>query len=149
MAWSIYIFKFIYLLNSTTKTRSDFLRIVALKLYKHVNHGVAYLKKYATSTDDIDTDDVSAAPTQSTDPVIAKAIKELRSCYPLQATEKLTLITKLIFNVIFLSGWIFYIWAFVTDIELLYRSYGCVCIWTIYRMPYIKIRISKNNSVQF
>ena len=104
------------------------MRIVALKFYKQVNHGIAYLKKYSTATDEIDTDDVTAAPTQSTDPVTAKSIKELRSFYPLQAMEKLTLITKLIFNVIFLSGWIFYIWAFVTDIELLYRSYGCVCI---------------------
>ena len=141
MAWFIYIFKYFWLLNSTTKTRSDFLRIVALKFYKHVNHGVAYLKKYATATDEIDTEDNTAVPTQSTDPVTAKSIKELRSFYPLQAVEKLTLISKLIFNVIFLSGWIFYIWAFVTDIELLYRSYGCVCIWTIYRIPYIKIRI--------
>ena len=102
-----------------------------MKLYKHGNHGVAYLKKYAAATDEIDTEDVTAAPTQSTDPVIAKSIKELRSFYPLQAMEKLTLIAKLIFNVIFLSGWIFYIWAFVTDIELLYRSYGCVRIWII------------------
>ena len=131
MAWFIYIFKSFWLLNSTTKTRSDFLRIVALKFYKHVNHGVAYLKKYATATDDIDTEDVTAAPTQSTDPVTAKSVIKLRSFYPLQAMEKLTLIAKLIFNVIFLSGWIFYIWAFVTDIELLYRSYGCVCIWSI------------------
>ena len=131
MAGFIYSFKSILLLNSTTKTRADFLRIVALKFYKHGNHGIAYLKKHATATDDSGTDDATATITQSTDPVTAKAIKELRSFYPLKSMEKLTLITKLIFNVIFLSGWIFYIWAFVTDIELLYRSYGCVCIWTI------------------
>ena len=117
-------------MSSVTKARVDFLRIVALKFYKHPNDGINYLKKYSITAQRLpsnDSDEQSNLPsTQSTNPLVVQAIKEIREFYPLQPIEKLTLSIKLIFNVIFLSGWIFYLWALVTDIELLYKSYACV-----------------------
>ena len=114
---------------SVSKTRVDFLRIVATKFYKHPNDAIRYLKKHCvTNKEQNDEDEVNLSKdsTQSTDPVLIQTLKEIRSFYPLRAIEKITLMAKLTFNVIILSGWIFYVWAFATDIELLYRSFGCV-----------------------
>ena len=116
--------------GSVTKTRVDFLRVVALKFYKHPNDGINYLKKYSITSHGLsfkDSEDYfNSSSTQSTNPLVTQAIKELREFYPLQPMEKITLSIKLIFNVIFLSGWIFYLWALMTDVEILYKSYACV-----------------------
>ena len=117
--------------SSITRTRMDFLSVVALKFHQHPNDAKNYLKKYSMGTNDTaedETSDFSNVSSQSTNPLLSQALKEIQSCYPLRTMEKATLVIKLIFNVIFLSGWIFYLWALVTDIELLYRSYGCVSI---------------------
>ena len=109
----------------------DFLTVVALKFHKHSNDAKNYLKKFSTGsfeTADNDTGDFSRVSTQSTNPLLSKALKEIHSCYPLRPKEKISLVVSLIFNVILMSGWIFYLWALGTDIELLYRSYGCVSI---------------------
>ena len=114
---------------SVAKTRMDFLSVVALKFHKHVNDGKNYLKKYSITRSEIsvdDTSDFSNLSTQSTNPFLSNALKEVQCFYPLRAVEKMSLITGLIFNVILMSGWIFYIWALATDFELLYRSFGCV-----------------------
>lgn len=114
---------------SVTKTRVDFLRIVALKFYKHPNDGINYLKKYSIAAQvdpSGDTEEPSTvSSTQCTNPLILQALKEIRQLYPLRAMEKVALVAKLSFNVIFMSGWIFYLWALATDIEILYKSYAC------------------------
>ena len=115
--------------NSITQARRDFLTVVALKFHKHPNDGKNYLKKYSIETKKIsldDTGDFSNHSTQSTNPLLSQALKEVQSCYPLQPLEKISLISGLIFNVLFMSGWIIYIWALASDIELLIRNYGCV-----------------------
>ena len=107
----------------------DFLSVVALKFHKHVNDGTNYLKKYSITTSQIsmdDTSDFSNLSTQSTNPLLTSALKEVQCFYPLRTMEKMSIITGLIFNVILMSGWIFYVWALATDFELLYRSFGCV-----------------------
>ena len=117
--------------NSITQTRIDFLTVVALKFHKHPNDGKNYLKKYSIETNKIsldDTGDFSNHSTQCTNPLLSRALKEVQSCYPLQPIEKVSLISGLIFNVLFMSGWIIYMWALATDIELLIRNYGCVSI---------------------
>ena len=109
----------------------DFFRVVALKFHKHSNDAKNYLKKFSIGTfekADNDTGDFSRISTQSTNPLLSKALKEVQSCYPLRPKEKISLVVSLIFNVILMSGWMFYLWALATDIELLYRSYGCVSI---------------------
>ena len=122
--------KYIFLCpNSVTKTRLDFLRVVALKYYKDPNDAINYLKKYSIAADATyshEDDDFTCGSTQYTDTIIVQAIKEIRSFYPMKTKEKFTLIAKLLVNVIFLSGWLFYVWGFATDVELLYKSYGCV-----------------------
>ena len=119
----------IFFYDSITQTRIDFLTVVALKFHKHPNDGKNYLKKYGIETNKLsldDTGDYSKQSTQSTNPLLSRALKEVQSCYPLQPMEKISLISGLIFNVLFMSGWIIYIWALTTDIELLFRNYGCV-----------------------
>ena len=109
----------------------DFLTVVALKFHKHSNDAKNYLKKFSIGTFEIadnDTGDFSSIQTQSTNPLLIKALTEVQNCYPLRPKEKFSLVVSLIFNVILMSGWIFYLWALATDIELLYRSYGCVSI---------------------
>ena len=126
------IIKYIILFyNSITQTRIDFLTVVALKFHKHPNDGKNYLKKYSIETNKIsldDTGDFSNHSTQCTNPLLSRALKEVQSCYPLQPIENVSLISGLIFNVLFMSGWIIYMWALATDIELLIRNYGCVSI---------------------
>ena len=109
----------------------NFLNVVALKFHKHPNDAKNYLKKYSIATNDPtddDTSDFSNVSNQSTNPLLSQALKEVQSCYPLRTMEKATMVITLIFNVIFMSGWIFYLWGLATDIELLYRSYGCVSV---------------------
>ena len=107
----------------------DFLAVVALKFHKHSNDAKNYLKRFGIGsfeTPENDIGDFSRISTQSTNPLLTKALKEVQSCYPLRPKEKISLIVSLIFNVILMSGWMFYLWALATDIELLFRSYGCV-----------------------
>ena len=118
-------------MNSVARTRMDFLTVVALKFHKHSNDAKNYLKKFSIGsfeTVNNDTGDFSRVSTQSTNPLLSKAFKEIQSCYPLRPKEKFSLVVSLIFNVILMSGWIFYLCALATDIELLYRSYDCVSI---------------------
>ena len=108
----------------------DFLHVVALKFHKHPNDAINFLKRHSVAADETYSDEVddfsSIKSTQYTEDVTVQAIKEIRSFYPMQIKDKFTLISKLVVNTIFFSGWLFYIWAFATDVELLYRSYGCV-----------------------
>lgn len=117
---------------SVTKTRVDFFRIVALKFHKRPNDAINYLMKYSVNNNesrlydgDQDEDSAFLMSTQYTESVVVEAIDEIRSFYPMDIASRLALMAKLFIIVILLSGWLFYMWALVTDIEILYKSFGC------------------------